>query len=82
MSYGVRRPKDNWNWVLEEEEALKHLKVRLPWPYPVLCASRTAMIAVHELLRSNYRDGQADAQFAYDNGINVSILAGLRCRYM
>lgn len=30
MSYGVRRPKDNWNWVLEEEEALKHLKVRPP----------------------------------------------------
>jgi len=27
MSYGVRRPKENWNWVLEEEEALKHLKV-------------------------------------------------------
>ncbi|RSH94635.1 hypothetical protein EHS25_004439 [Saitozyma podzolica] len=26
MSYGVRRPKDNWTWVLEEEEALKHLK--------------------------------------------------------
>jgi hypothetical protein len=29
MSYGVRRPADNWTWVLEEEEALKHLKVRL-----------------------------------------------------
>jgi hypothetical protein len=27
MSYGVKRPKDNWTWVLEEEEALKHLKV-------------------------------------------------------
>ncbi|WWC60253.1 uncharacterized protein I303_102819 [Kwoniella dejecticola CBS 10117] len=26
MSYGVKRPKDNWTWVLEEEEALKHLK--------------------------------------------------------
>jgi len=29
MSYGVKRPKDNWTWVLEEEEALKHLKVSL-----------------------------------------------------
>ena len=27
MSYGVKRPKDNWTWVLEEEEAFKHLKV-------------------------------------------------------
>jgi hypothetical protein len=27
MSYGVKRPQDKWNWVLEEEEALKHLKV-------------------------------------------------------
>ncbi|WVW80092.1 hypothetical protein I302_102065 [Kwoniella bestiolae CBS 10118] len=26
MSYGVKRPADNWTWVLEEEEALKHLK--------------------------------------------------------
>ncbi|WRT65645.1 uncharacterized protein IL334_002590 [Kwoniella shivajii] len=26
MTYGVKRPKDNWTWVLEEEEALKHLK--------------------------------------------------------
>jgi hypothetical protein len=29
MSYGVKRPKDNWTWVLEEEEAMKHLKVGL-----------------------------------------------------
>lgn len=29
MSYGVKRPKDNWTWVLEEEEAFKHLKVRI-----------------------------------------------------
>jgi hypothetical protein len=27
MSYGVKRPKDKWTWVLEEEEAHKHLKV-------------------------------------------------------
>jgi len=27
MSYGVKRPKDKWTWVLEEEEAMKHLKV-------------------------------------------------------
>ncbi|WWD05780.1 hypothetical protein V865_003863 [Kwoniella europaea PYCC6329] len=26
MSYGVKRPQDGWTWVLEEEEALKHLK--------------------------------------------------------
>ncbi|WVQ64863.1 uncharacterized protein L199_003032 [Kwoniella botswanensis] len=26
MSYGVKRPLDGWTWVLEEEEALKHLK--------------------------------------------------------
>ncbi|KAK4688073.1 1-deoxyxylulose-5-phosphate synthase, partial [Tremellales sp. Uapishka_1] len=26
MSYGAKRPKDNWTWVLEEEEAIKHLK--------------------------------------------------------
>ncbi|EIW66533.1 hypothetical protein M231_02287 [Tremella mesenterica] len=26
MSYGVKRPKDNLIWVLEEEEAMKHLK--------------------------------------------------------
>lgn len=34
MSYGVKRPKDNWTWVLEEEEAMKHLKVGL-----VVCMS-------------------------------------------
>jgi hypothetical protein len=27
MSYGVKRPADKWTWVLEEEEAMKHLKV-------------------------------------------------------
>lgn len=51
MSYGVRRPKDNWTWVLEEEEALKHLKV-----------SDTIATTLFD----------ADIQFAYDNGINVS----------
>lgn len=30
MSYGVKRPKDNWTWVLEEEEAMKHLKASAP----------------------------------------------------
>jgi len=29
MSYGVKRPADKWTWVLEEEEAMKHLKVIL-----------------------------------------------------
>jgi len=29
MSYGVKRPADKWTWVLEEEEAIKHLKVSL-----------------------------------------------------
>lgn len=27
MSYGLKRPADKWTWVLEEEEAMKHLKV-------------------------------------------------------
>ena len=32
MSYGVKRPADKWTWVLEEEEAMKHLKVSFkPW---------------------------------------------------
>ena len=30
MSYGVKRPADKWTWVLEEEEAMKHLKVSFP----------------------------------------------------
>ena len=32
MSYGVKRPADKWTWVLEEEEAMKHLKVSFDSP--------------------------------------------------
>jgi hypothetical protein len=42
MSYGVKRPKDNWTWVLEEEEALKHLKVG---------SRRNGLAAFHSPLR-------------------------------
>ena len=37
MSYGVKRPKDNWTWVLEEEEAMKNLKAGRPLTKNKLC---------------------------------------------
>lgn len=47
MSYGVKRPEANWTWVLEEEEALKHLKVSAFFPDTVVILT-TSMPTMRE----------------------------------